>query len=352
MIDAGRVSGLRSQTIYHALAYAMSPGSPDTVVLSRPDNPYVCVGFHQDADREVDLDYCRKLGIPVIRRETGGGTVFIDDDQLFVQWIFQQENLPRKVDTRFQLFVQPLIDTYQFFGIQAYPYPPNDVHVKGKKIVGTGAAAIGNAEVVTGNFLFDFNGERMARILQAPNSAFRELFRQSLDQYLTTFKKELGDAPDLERVKEVYAEKCAATLKRECIPGDFTETEMEWMEKLDRKFSTDKWLFQHRLPPEEGRTVKVHAGVYIGEIEHSANGHSLNATIRTRGPAIDQVSFSGDFPFHPKSKLNGLERALHNVPLEAESLRETLEAFFELHGAESPGIEIDDWMTILLKMKK
>lgn len=352
LIDARRVTGLRSQTIYHALAYAMTPDAPDTVVLSQPGSPYVCVGFHQDAEQEVDLDYCRQGAIPVFRRETGGGTVYIDEDQLFVQWIFHPEHLPRKMDTRFQLFLNPLIETYQFFGIQAYPYLPNDVHVKGKKIVGTGAAAIGNAEVVTGNFLFDFDSEQMARILKAPNDAFRDLFRQSLEQYLTTFKKELGIAPDLETVKKVYAEKCAANLQRELVPGQFSQTELKWMEKLDQTFSAEKWLLSHRLPPVEERTVKVHAGVYIGETVHTANGRLLRATIRTRNNAIDQVRFAGDFTFQPGYKLAGLEKTLHNVPMEEESLQEVLEAFFELHAAESPGIEIKDWATTLLKMKK
>jgi lipoate---protein ligase len=352
LIDAGRVAHLRSQTIYHALAYAMTPGAPDTVVLSHPGDAYVCIGFHQDAEREVNLDYCKRQGIPVIRRETGGGTVYIDDNQLFVQWIFHPENLPRKIDARFQLFVNPLIDTYQFFGIKAYAYPPNDVHVKGKKIVGTGAAAIGNAEVVTGNFLFDFNAAQMADILQAPNGAYRELFRKSLDQYLTTMRKELETPPDMESVRQVYAEKCAAALGRSLMRGAFTDSELEWMEKLDKKFSDEQWLLSRRLPPIPERIVKVHAGVYIGEVKRQVNGKQLCATVRTRNDLIDQISFSGDFEFQPASKLRGLENALHNVPLEEEGLREVLEAFFELHSAKSPGITVDDWAAVILKMKR
>ncbi|MCB0642470.1 MAG: lipoate--protein ligase family protein, partial [Phaeodactylibacter sp.] len=306
-IDAGKVPYLRSQTIYHAVAYALTPDSPDTVILSQPGSPYVCVGFHQDVEQEVDVDYCRAQGIPIIRRETGGGTVFIDEDQLFVQWIFHPEHLPRKIDNRFQLFIQPQTETYQFFEIPATLFPPNDVHVKGKKIVGTGAAAIGQAEVVTGNFLLDFDIEQMAHVLQTPNAAFQTLFQESMGRYMTTMKKELGQAPELEQLKAVYAQKCAATLKRALVPGEFSDAELAWMEKLDRKFSTDDWLFQYRLPPKPERTVKVHAGVYIGERYHSASDRQIRATIRTRGPLIDKISFSGDFSFQPESKLDGLE---------------------------------------------
>ena len=40
-----------------------------------PNKPFVVVGYANQAAREVDLEACRKLGIPVFRRCTGGGTV-------------------------------------------------------------------------------------------------------------------------------------------------------------------------------------------------------------------------------------------------------------------------------------
>lgn len=40
-----------------------------------PDRPFVVVGYGQQVEREVDLAACRRLGIPVLRRCSGGGTV-------------------------------------------------------------------------------------------------------------------------------------------------------------------------------------------------------------------------------------------------------------------------------------
>ena len=352
LIDAQTVSHLRSQTIYHALAYAMKPGAPDTVVLSRPGSRYACVGFHQDAARELDLDFCRAQHIPVIRRETGGGTVLIDPNQIFVQWIFQPEHLPRKIDTRFQLFVKPLIETYQFFGIKAYAFPPNDVHVNGKKIVGTGAAAIGNAEVVTGNFMLDFDVATMADILRVPNEPFRDLFRQSLDSYLTSMKKELGIVPDLEELKRVYGEKCRTAIGRPLEPGAFTQEELDWMESLDAKFSSEEWLLEIRKPPAPERLVKVHAGVWIGDVSYMAGEKEIRATIRTRDNRIDRIALADSALVDPPARARGMENALHNVEMEEEDLREVLEAFFELHSASTPGISPDDWIGMILKMKR
>jgi lipoate---protein ligase len=101
LLDLGLAPPIRSQTIYHAVGYAMGPQDPDTILLVSPDRPYVSIGRHQDADREVDLDYCAQQGLPVIRREVGGGAVYLDRDQLFTQWVFHADRLPPTVEGRF-----------------------------------------------------------------------------------------------------------------------------------------------------------------------------------------------------------------------------------------------------------
>ncbi len=348
-IDAGTVSGLQSQTIYHALAYAKAPEDADTIVFSRPGSPYVCVGFHQDAKQEVDIAFCRQNGIPVIRRETGGGTVYIDEEQIFLQWIFQPDNLPRNIDARFQLFVKPLIETWKYFGIDASIFPPNDVHVSGKKIAGTGAAAIGNAEVVTGNFLLGFDHGRMAQIIQSPDARFREMFRQSLEKYMTTAKEELNEVPTLESLKKVYFENCAAALGRTVEPGGFTAIELDWMERLGEKLHADEWLFEYSKPSQPLRKLKVHAGVWLFQANLQTAGGIIQVALRTKGQRIDKIAFSGDFDFQPKYRLEGFEESLRNVALQEENIREMVECFFELHGASTPNVSTADWTAAIMQ---
>ncbi len=40
-----------------------------------PDRPFVVLGFSKKADEETRVEGCRRLGIPVLRRSSGGGTV-------------------------------------------------------------------------------------------------------------------------------------------------------------------------------------------------------------------------------------------------------------------------------------
>ena len=290
IVDAGTVTGLRSQSIYHGLGYAQTTTTPDTIVLATPGTPYMCVGFFQDVENELDINYCRTNNLPVIRRETGGGAVYIDEGQLFVQWIFQQSSLPRRVDQRFQLFVKPLIETYKFFGINAYYHPINDVHVDGKKIVGTGAATIGEAEVVTGNFLFDFNYNIMIDAVNVPSDEFREAVRRNLKHYLTTMNIELENLPDRSEVISVYREKCEDELGISIESGSFTDEEIFQMEKVEEKFSKDDWLFQTKRPHPKNKLFKVHLGLWIGQVTHNFDSGVITALITMRDNLITEIT--------------------------------------------------------------
>ena len=327
LIDAGTVSFIRSQTIYHALGYTQTADTPDTIVFARPATPYMCLGFFQDVEAELDVAFCKKHQLPIVRREQGGGAVYIDDGQVFVQWIFQQKSLPLNVGQRFRVFVRPLIETYKKIGIDAYFYPPNDVHVGGRKIVGTGAVRIGDAEIVTGNFLFDFDFEKMVGALRVPDASFKEEFAHSLGQYLTTIKRELMQPPDEVVIKELYINFCEQLLGRKVVPGTFTERELKKMAELDVKMQTNDWLFQMKKPKRVHRMVKVHAGVYIGAISFDAKGKEQRLRLRMKNDAIEAVSISGNTPFFAKNKAI-LERILTGLELEDEVIKGALTTAF------------------------
>jgi lipoate-protein ligase A len=79
---------MESQLVNHA-----QPGvGVEGVNLLAPGEPYVCVGHHQDLEQEIEEAFCRAHGIPVSRRQVGGGPVYLDGDQIFYQIVLRQEN--------------------------------------------------------------------------------------------------------------------------------------------------------------------------------------------------------------------------------------------------------------------
>ena len=350
VLDVGLVSPMRSQAIYHGVAYAMKPETPDTIILVGPTDPYVCIGYHQELEKEVDMDYCRAHGLPVYRREVGGGAVYLDKGQVFTQWIFHRDRLPVSLEERFALYIKPLVDTYQSLGIPANHRPVNDIHVQGKKIGGTGAAQMGEAEVVVGSLMFDFNFDLMARVLKVPSEKMRDKISQSLNEYMTTMTRQLSHTPDYEAVKREYIRQVVDVLGRPAEYSDPTPEELAVTEELAERFASDEWLYQKGGLRQTG-AVKIHADVYLVEAAYKSSGGLIRTTARLREGRIDDLTLSGDFTLLPSFAVGALEQALRGVALDSASIRAKVAEFYRSLPVQSPGVGVEDWVNAVMAVK-
>ncbi len=336
LLDLGMMSPLESQTVYHAVAYAMTDTTPDTIMLVSPNSPYISIGYHQDLDKEVDVEYAASMGLPIYRREVGGGAVYLDRGQLFTQWVFQRDHLPAPLDERFGLYVKPLVETYQQLGIPAYHRPINDIHVGGKKIGGTGAAQMGRAEVVVGSLMFTFDKKTMARVLKVSSEKMRDKIFESLEQYMTTMTEQLGETPDRKTVSELYAQKCADALNAEIVSGELSEAERALMQELNARFDSDEWRRQKGGLRQSG--VKIHEDVRVVEGAFKAPGGLIRVTARLREGRIDDISLSGDFTLLPAFAVGALEQAVRGLKTMRESLTPRFEDAYRALAIQSPGV--------------
>jgi lipoate-protein ligase A len=347
LLDLGAVPYLESQTIYHAVAHSMADQRPNTISLMSPDRPYVCIGYHQDLDKEIDLDYCRAEDIPVLRREVGGGAVYLDGGQLFVHLIFHREDLPRQVEEIYKLFIGPIVKTYRRIGIEASHRPLNDIVVGDRKIGGTGIAAIGEATVMAGSLMFDFDTKTMARALKVSSEKMRDKIYQSLQDYMTTIVRQLKHPPPWDEVKAILVGEFAERLGVKIEPGPLRSDERRRVTTLNRRFSSSRWLRQKGGFSKDGVTIT--GDVRVEEAEHKAPGGLVRVTIRLKDDAIDDLSLSGDFTFHPGSLLPKLETALRGQRLEKDQLTSAIADFYADHHVQAPGLAPEEIAVALMK---
>jgi lipoate-protein ligase A len=340
------VSPLRSQTVYHAVGYAMKEDTPNTIIMVSPSAPYVCVGYHQDMQKEVDLDYCAANGLPVYRREVGGGAVFLDNGQLFTQWIFHKQDLPASLEERFKLYIDPLVQTYQALGINATHRPINDVHVNGKKIGGTGAAQMGIAEILVGSLMYTFDKKTMSQVLKVPSEKMRDKIFESLEAYMTTMTEQLGTTLDRAMVKDLYMRKVSEALGAEVYAGEWTAEEEAMAQEIDARFVSDEWLYQKGRLQQEG--VKIHQDVHIVETAFKAQGGLIRIIARLREGRIDDVAISGDFTLLPSFALGALEQSLRGITATPETLKSKIEEAYYRLSIQSPGVTPSDFTTAIM----
>jgi lipoate-protein ligase A len=255
----GMLRGDESQAIYHVLAARQE----EAVVLCRPSSCCVCLGFHDDLLQEIDQEFCSVNSIPLIRRETGGGVVLLDCNQLFFQLILHKDNplLRGRRDRFFQKFLAPVIATLQAYGLQAELQEPADLVIRGRKISGNGAGDINGCAVYIGNILFDFNKQLMSRIIKVPNEAFRKAMEQALGSCLTTLADELAEVPEMDRVEQVLAEKFISWLP-DLKPACYDEALQQATRIMAQKLQSQEIL---QLPGKKikARQVKIKEATYL-----------------------------------------------------------------------------------------
>ncbi len=345
LYNLGKVSWQESQLIYHALAGL----GREALSLVSPATPYVSIGYHQDAEQEVDLDFCRSGGIPVFRREVGGGAVYLNGDQLFFQLILRRDNpeVPKKKEHFYRKFLKPVVDVYRRIGIPAEYRPVNDVVAGTRKISGTGAGEIGECIVFVGNLIVDFDYETMARVLKVPDEKFRDKVHKTLQGNLTTIRRELG-AKEAGRWEENTLNALTAEAFQSLLgPMDSAEKDSVLRRKMDalaRRMLRQDWLYR-KTRPVPGREVKIRAGSRVYHRVHKARGGLLRADFEVTEGRFGAVSLSGDFFCFPEDAVERLELRLEGR--KQADLRATLERAYAGGSMETPGIELDDWMQVL-----
>ncbi len=348
LYNLGTVPWLDSQLLYHALAYLGREG----LFLLQPADPYVCLGYHQTAAQEVEADYLAQHNIPLFRREVGGGAVYLDRGQLFYQLVVRADrpDVPASKDAFYRRFLDPVVQTFRDFGVDASFKPVNDIIVENRKISGNGAAEINGMMILVGNFLMDFNFEMMAKSLRVPDEKFRDKVKKSLSDALTTLKRELGDRmPTLEqlsaRLIERYEPLLGTLTPREVDAELRAEAERLWREQ----FSDPGWLTANDRRKADLRSVRIAEGVRVIERAFKSPGGLIRATVIERDGKLTSVHLSGDFFLYPQTSLPELEAALEGVAADSSVVEVEISRFFEKQKVEAPGVTPSDIAVALLE---
>lgn len=296
LLDLGLCSYTQSQTLYHALADSLRPDQPNTIILCRPRRPYVCIGRHQELGREVDTAACARLGLPILRREVGGGAVYLDRDQLFFQMVWQPRDVPPRIAQAFEYFARGPVECYRALGIPGAHFAPvNDLQVGGRKIGGLGAATIGQAFVFVGSIISAFDADAAASVLLIPDEKIRDKVASTMAAYVSSLERELGRRPAPRVVRRELVTAFERTLGVSLIPGTLRGDERQAYSRRVRRMRSRAWLDDVRLPADRLRALRITGNVRVGHAVRKAPGGLVRATLIIADGQITHALLSGDF---------------------------------------------------------
>lgn len=286
LYNLGTVSWWESQCFYHALAHLGREG----LIVCCPASPYVCLGLHDDLDQEVDRQYCKEQGIPVFRRETGGGVVYLDNRQVFFQLVLRRDNprLPLRRHRYYHNFLAPAISLYRQFGVPAELKPPADIAAGGRKCSGNACGDIGECVAYVGNILLDFNYTVMSNILRVPYRQFREHLNKAMQSNMTTLYAWIDYPVDYEKLAACLID----GFKIQWADLKPVKPDRELIDKTREIYirsSSEEWL---NMPGRRyyDRKIKIAEGVLLMERK---TGSGSSAVILVRDGTVEAVNILG-----------------------------------------------------------
>ncbi len=288
LIYLGRVPGWQTQAVYHAIADLMTPESLDTIIICQPVMPYVCLGYHQVLDQVFDREVCEEKNIPVYRRKIGGGGTYLDKNQLFYQCVFRSAQFNGNFREVYRKMLTPPVMTLQDLGLDARLREVNEVEVNGKRIAGTGGGQIGEAAVVVGNFLFDFDEETVASLWAVPNEVVRRLALNGLKESILTLDQ-LGITTDMQEVVEKLLKNYEKFLERPVQFDSLTKEEIERAGEFKYLMESDDFLKLHSHRKSEIRSLKISARTYIHWETASYAGEDVTVGYRVEDGIIREA---------------------------------------------------------------
>lgn len=317
---------------------------PNTVRFLQFDPPAVLVGYHQEVEHEVRLDYVRRNGIDVNRRLTGGGAVYFDKTSLGWEVIASKASIPfyRHIEELFKVMCKGPIHALNTLGIRAAFRPKNDIEVSGRKISGTGGVEGDGTFLFQGTLLIDFDVETMARALRIPIVKLKDKELRSVKERVTCVKWELGYHPSYEAIKRALKRGFERALEIKLVRSGLTAVEEKILGERLPKFQSDKWIFSDRRPLNEAPVLQA--------VDKRPGGLiRVSLALDRRTKLIKSILITGDFFIFPSRAILDLEAALKFAPCDAGRIRSLIHAFFSANGVQMPGVTADDLTNLILE---
>ncbi|UCG92960.1 MAG: hypothetical protein JSV97_04440, partial [candidate division WOR-3 bacterium] len=257
---------------------------------------------------------------------------------------------PRNIKKIFEYLSEPACETYRKFGINASFRAENDIVTEqGKKIAGEGGGDIEDSMVFVGGMLLDFDYLTMSKVLKVPDEKFRDKIYKSMEENLTTMKRELGEIPPREEIKRVLIESFEKILGA-LRPVELDADTIRKMREIEQWFMSDKFLF--KKTPRIPTGVKIKEGVEILYGLYKAKGGLIRTAEEIEEKRmINEITVSGDFNLFPKNGLTEVEKALKNKEFKADTIKKEIENVYDKKKIESPGVEPEDFTKTIIEAK-
>jgi lipoate-protein ligase A len=197
----------------------------------------VVVGRSQDVAYEVNLEACNKHGTFVVRRFTGGGTVYHDLGNLNYAISLRKDHSLISDDLlkTVNRLSQGVMLGLKNLDIIAEYRASEGIFISGKKISGSASAVKRSFFFNHGTLLISSNLTILSEVLSSTSTSQKKKGVKSKHQLVTTLEVEMGREISISEVKEALKLGFERTFQIELVKGELTSEETLMAQRLLKK---------------------------------------------------------------------------------------------------------------------
>lgn len=180
----------RSLAFYLAMEEYMAGHCADEVFFVWRVSPTVIIGRNQDLEAEVNLDYCARNNVEIVRRKSGGGCVYSDLGNVMISSVSRRGD----VSEVFERYLAKLASCLCGLGLNAEKSGRNDILVEGRKVSGNAFQQLPSRSIVHGTLLYDTDFQALEEAIRPPVEKLQRHGVASVRQRVANLKTFLDPA--------------------------------------------------------------------------------------------------------------------------------------------------------------
>ena len=289
----------------------------------------VIIGKHQNALAEINLDKCQEQDIEIVRRLSGGGTVFHDEGNLNYCFI---SNGKKGELINFKRYSQPVIDVLQSLNVDAKFEGKSDLTIEGMKFSGNASHIYRSKVLQHGTMLFSSDLSRLNSLLKVNPLKFKDRGVRSIRSRVTNISDHLSSPLSIQELQNKIIDHL-----QETFPGikayELTEEDHQAILNLmEEKYLKWEWNFGYSPKYKVERLISFANGNILEVELDIEKGRIVRAEILGNCIKMDRIAELEEklihIPHHKETVINELKNLDMNTYFLNLSLNELIKAIF------------------------